>query len=272
MRVIETELPSSGYGSQQPRLTGYVQDTVESQAGRLRPAVIVVPGGGYTRCSDREAEPIALAFVAAGCQAFVLNYTVLDERERQPLLPQPQLDLAHAVMTVRAQAQACAVDTERIAVIGFSAGGHVCATYTGLMADEAFAQVAGATCADLAVRAQLLCYPAIDLAAGWPPDPARVASLCGGNDRLLRAQDLVGVQTPRTFIWHTAEDGTVPVANSYCYAAALARAGVDHECHVFHRGRHGLALATKQTGHNKEHRNAHVAHWFDLALEWLDEA
>lgn len=63
----------------------------------------------------------------------------------------------------------------------------------------------------------------------------------------------------------------MPVLNTYRYAQALAEHGVDHECHIFHRGRHGLSLATDQTAKDDAHKDAHVAHWFDLAVEWLKE-
>ena len=88
---------------------------------------------------------------------------------------------------------------------------------------------------------------------------------------LRHAQDLVSPATPPTFLWHTAVDATVPVCNAYLYAQALAAHGVDHECHVFLEGRHGLSLATKQTAHRPGDALPHVARWLDLALEWLCE-
>lgn len=172
MRTERIELPSSGYGSKVSTLTTYVQDDVEAQAGRLRPAVLICPGGGYAFCSDREAEPIALALLARGLQAFVL------------------------------------------------------------------------------------CCPVVDLDAGWPGDQAHAARICGADAPLRRAQDLVGPDTPPTFLWHTAADGTFPVRNSYRYAEALAAHGVDHERHVFHAGRHGLSLATTQSSKGREYEVA----------------
>ena len=88
---------------------------------------------------------------------------------------------------------------------------------------------------------------------------------------LRHAQDLVSEATPPTFLWHTSVDETVPVRNAYLLAEALAEHGVDHECHVFHAGRHGLSLATKQTSHYAGDALPHLARWLDLALEWLDE-
>ena len=269
MRIETIELPSAGYGSKTPMLAAYVQDNVAAHEGRRRPAIIICPGGGYEFCSDREAEPMALAFVARGFEAFVLDYTVLDDTEPGPLLPHPQRDLAHAVALVRGRADAWHVDPDRISILRCSAGGHPCAKYSALAQDEDFAADLGLTVGQIAVSAQLLCYPVIDLTAGWPSDISRIPPIC--KDDLARAQDLVSASTPRTFIWHTAADDGVPVRNTYLYAAALAECGVDHDCHVFHRGRHGLSLATRQSAKDESYLSSHVSHWLDLAVEWLEE-
>lgn len=275
MRIETIKLPASGYGTHVPALTAYIQDNVEAQREKRRPAMIICPGGGYEFCSDREAEPMALAFVARGYQAFVLDYDVLAPElaaKGACLLPAPQQNLAHAVALVRARAADWMVDEERICILGCSAGGHLCAAYSGLAQRAEFAANMGYTCDDIAVYAQVLCYPVIDLTAGWPyPAEERIPALCDRAGDLVATQDLVGAATPRTFIWHTASDQGVPVKNTYLYAAALARAGVDHDCHVFHAGRHGLSLATPQTSKRAEHEVPHAAHWLDLAVEWLDE-
>lgn len=270
MRIEVIELPKQGYGDKIPTLTVYAQDNVAAHEGRRRPAVIVCPGGGYEFCSDREAEPMALAFVARGYQAFVLDYTVLDSSERRPLLPYPQRDLARAADYVRGNAEELHVDEGRIAVLGCSAGGHLCAAYSSLCRDASFAASMGLTCSDIAIDAQVLCYPVIDFSAGWPTDAERVEPICAPGP-LRAAQNLVDEGTPRTFIWHTAADDGVPVRNTYRYVAALAEHGVDHDCHVFHRGRHGLSLATSQSAKDESYKNGHVARWIDLAVEWLEE-
>lgn len=271
MRVEKIGLPSAGYGSAVAALTAYVQDNVADQAARRRPGVVICPGGGYAFCSDREAEPIALALLARGFQAFVLDYTVLDEAETQPLLPAPHLDLARAVATVRAHADAWHVDEKSVGLLGCSAGAHLCATYAALAHDEGFLAAAGVSADEACTAWQILCYPVVDLDAGWPPDPAHAARICPEGSPLRHAQDLVSPATPPTFLWHTAVDATVPVRNAYLYAQALAAHGVDHECHVFHEGRHSLSLATKQTAHHPGDALPHVARWLDLALEWLRE-
>lgn len=269
MRIETIKLPPSIAGGHAPTLTAYLQDNVAAQAERARPAMLICPGGGYEFCSDRESEPVALAFAARGYQAFVLNYTVLGTATNEPLLPVPQRDLAHAVALIRKRAATWSVDPTHIATIGFSAGGHLCATYGALSRREDFAADLGLTCPDIAIEAQILCYPVIDLTAGWPSDPARIAPICDSS--LVAAQKLVDAKTPRTFLWHTATDSGVPVRNSYAYAAALAEAGVDHELHVFHRGPHGMSLATRESSKDSRYEDARAATWLDLAIDWLEE-
>ena len=271
MRVERIVLPGSGYGAKAATLTTYVQDNIEDQAVRRRPAALVCPGGGYAFCSDREGEPIALALLARGYQAFVLDYTVIDATKAAPLLPAPQTDLARALALVRSHVVDWHVDEARIGLVGCSAGAHLCATYAALARDDAFLARAGVSAAEARVAWQVLCYPVVDLEAGWPPDPAYAARICGDGSPLRHAQDLVSEATPPTFLWHTSVDETVPVRNAYLLAEALAEHGVDHECHVFHAGRHGLSLATKQTSHYAGDALPHLARWLDLALEWLGE-
>ena len=196
MRIERIELPASGYGTKVATLTAYVQDNLKDQAQRRRPAVVVCPGGCYELCSDRESEPIALALVARGLQAFVLDYAVLEPGTAAPLLPAPQIDLAHAVATVRAHADAWHVDEGSVGLLGCSAGAHLSATYVALMRDEAFLARSGVAAGEARADWQVLCYPAIDLDLGWLSDPSDVDRLCPEDSPLRRAQDLVSAATP----------------------------------------------------------------------------
>ncbi len=283
MLFEKIELPHPGYGrgacsgsddapySGAPFMRAYCQDSADAPEGvRVRPAVVICPGGGYHMTSWREAEPVALAFLEWGYQAFIVDYTVYDPEEAACLLPYPAYDLARAVVHVRANAEAWHVDPERITLLGCSAGGHLCALYSGLSRQPWFAEKLGFTPDQIAVSAQILCYPVIDLAAGWPGDEAYAARLTD-NPSWAATHTLVDAGTPRTFIWATATDGTVPARNALAYAEALLANGVDHECHIFHQGHHGLSLANAQVAKTPEYNQPHVARWFNLALEWLAE-
>lgn len=239
----------------EPTLTPYPVAT-----GRPTGAVIVCPGGGYGGRAAHEGRPIAEAFVRHGLTAFVLDYRVAPYRH-----PYPLLDAQRAVRWVRARAAEYAVDPARVAILGFSAGGHLAATATTHW------DRGQPTAEDPLDRpscrpdAAILCYPVISLGQwshggsrqnllGPQPDPALVEDL--SNELRVTAE------TPPCFLWHTAADGGVPVQNSLLFARALADHKVPFELHVFERGGHGLGLAGN---------DPRVATWLWLAATWLTE-
>src|SRR5262245_39492072 len=129
----------------------------EFQVGQRRPAMIVCPGGGYRFLSDREAEPIALRFSAKGYHAFVLRYSVGTR------LPAPMLELASAIALVRAHADEWLVDPNRIAICGFSAGGHLVGSL-GVFWDKPFIfEPLGLTPEQIRPNAVVMCYGLIEL-------------------------------------------------------------------------------------------------------------
>ena len=232
--------------------------------------MIICPGGGYEYQSDRESEPIALEFLKRGYQAFILEYAVLEENETKGLLPYPQMDLAKAVAYVKEHQEVWNVDGEQITILGCSAGGNLCALYSGFYQQDWFIKKTGYSQKQMQVQAMILCYPVIDFRAGWPKEDD-IRRRISVEEAWQGAQNLVTEQTPRTFIWHTNTDGTVPAENTLLFAQALLRHGVDSECHMYHRGCHGLSLANEQTKVRGEHLNPHVAGWIDIAFEWLEE-
>lgn len=109
-------------------LTAYLHALSPEMPHRARrPAMLVLPGGGYVFCSDREAEPIALEWFCRGYNAFILHYTVITEDCPAPLYQRPLQDAAAAVALLRQHADDWQLDADKIAVIGFSAGGHLAA-------------------------------------------------------------------------------------------------------------------------------------------------
>ncbi|MBN6054961.1 alpha/beta hydrolase, partial [Nonomuraea sp. RK-328] len=206
-------------------------------------AVVVLPGGGYTRLADHEGEPVARWLNTLGVAAFVLRYRVVPHRH-----PLPLLDAARAVRWVRARAADHGVDPGRVGVLGFSAGGHLAgllATETGPMLtegphDEVDAQQGRP---DLAV----LSYPVVTL-TGPAAHAGSVAALLGpgqegGDPAELSVERRVGPHVPPVFVWHTADDASVPVDNTLLLTGALARHRVPVEAHVYPSGVHGLGLA-----------------------------
>ncbi|MFG1694923.1 alpha/beta hydrolase [Nonomuraea sp. NPDC049309] len=210
------------------------------RAERPAPAVVVFPGGGYHHLADHEGAPVARWLNGLGVAAYVLRYRLAPHRH-----PLPLLDAARAVRWVRHHADAHGVDPARVGVLGFSAGGHL----AGLLATEPGPALPEGPHdeidrADPRPGLAVLCYPVAELDGHrgsadnllGPDAPASLRTELSLTSR-------VSAGTPPTFLWHTADDASVPVSGTYALAAELARHGVTHEVHVYPDGEHGIGLA-----------------------------
>ncbi len=210
--------------------------------------VIVCPGGGYAGYAENEAEPVVEWLRRLGLSASVFRYPV---HARHPA----------PVEAVRAEIRRLRQSgVERIALMGFSAGGHVAGHAALAAADSALERV----------DAVILGYPVVSMEIEADPDSPR--ELLGADPpaevRAATSLDrLATAGAPPFFIWHTADDPTVPVRHSYRLAQALERQGVPHALHVFPEGEHGLGLA-RGSG-EPEGWTALCASWLS-ARGWLD--
>lgn len=249
-------------------LTAYVQfQSPEYCTGRLRPAMVVIPGGGYAMTSDREREPIALAYLAEGFDCFTLDYSVSPIR-----FPYQLLEGAMAVAYVRENAQKYNVDPEHIAVIGFSAGGHLAGMLATMSRDEEIVKFLGKSAQFCTPNGAILSYPVIT--SGESSEVGSIENLSGGNTLIrekISLEKRVDDKSVPAFIWATADDDDVPSENSLLMAFAYRKAGIPFELHIFEHGRHGLSLANEQTGTKKAGCliNDEVAQWFSLSVRWL---
>lgn len=238
MKVFTEALPAN-----QATITCYVQDNSPEMLNiTTRPAMLIFPGGGYYMCSDREAEPIAVAYLNQGYNAFVVRYTV----GRDATFAQA-LDDAKAAMTyLHKNAETLGIDTQRIAAVGFSAGGHLAACL-------------GTVNKEQRPNALILGYPCILASSG-----AMLGKALPGAD------EAVDAQTPPTFLFSTQGDNVVPIENSLQFIAALAKAGVPFEEHIFLTGEHGLSLASSHTCSGKADAiDADVAQWLAMSVRFL---
>lgn len=258
MQLYTHTLPSGA------KLTGYLRDeTNEMPAFNIRPAMLILPGGGYAFCSAREADPIAMQFLQAGYQTFVLEYTCAHTPEQAPLRWQPLIDAAGAILHLRRNAAKLRLDPFKIAVCGFSAGGHL--ALSGAVLD------CPGEAADRSRKpdAVLLAYPVIT--AGEYAHRGSFVQLSGSEDRAehqrFGLEEKITPDTPPVFVWHTMEDATVPVENTLLLLAALRKNHVPCEAHLFEKGVHGTSISTAEV----DAASAHRAHWVQLAVEWLND-
>lgn len=223
-------------------------------------AVLVLPGGGYARLSDvKEGSDVAKWLNSLGISAFVLKYR-LGPRYNQP---NPLLDAARAMRTVRSRAKEWGVDSNRLAILGFSAGGHL-ASALGTKFDAGKPDAKDEV-ERVSSRPDLLIllYPVITMGEfthagskknllGESPSPDLV--------KLYSNELQVTKDTPPTFLMHTMTDAGVPVENSMMFAAALRKNGVPFEFHLYEQGPHGVGLAPT---------NPYLASWTGRCADWL---
>ena len=206
-----------------------------------RPALIVIPGGGYGMVSRREGVPVASAFFAKGFQVFILKYLTVADDVRYP---EQLLEAASAVDYVKKNANALNVNKDEVFVVGFSAGGHL----TGNLAVEhqnVSSKIGVAL--DCKPTAVGLAYPVISKKHGHfgSYDNLLQGYTDEAKEELLKTLNLnesVSEHTPPAFIWATATDNVVPADNALRYALALADKGIDYELHVYPKGAHGLSV------------------------------
>ena len=234
-----------------------------------RPGILVIPGGAYAFCSNREAEPIALAFLAAGYNAFILAYNVNNNQHKGAEFPAQLIEAAKAMKLIRDNAAEFNTDPERVFVIGFSAGGHLAASL-GTMYDSSFVRDA-LDIPEGYVRptGMILCYAVLD--SGEYAHRGSIDNILQDekNDpeklELVALQNRVDEKTVPTFLWHTRTDTTVPVQNSILFAKALADKGVGFEMHIYPSGGHGASLANELVGCNYPV----LTEWIGEALRWM---
>ena len=253
MQMIHIPIP----GHPEATLEGYILDCdISLGQDYNRPAIVVCPGGGYAYCCPREAEPVALRYAAQGFHAFILRYSVgWDASNFSPLT-----EVSWVIGHLRENAEKWHIDPNKIAVCGFSAGGHL-ALASGLLGENK-------------PNAMILGYPAVNI-----PNYSSVnfmLQLLTGRKEVTDAdatyfslENHITKNSPPVFLTATAEDpltafGALPVAQAY------SKLGLGYELHIFQHGPHGYALAdmTSADGSSRQ-LNAAFAHWHDLSVRWL---
>ena len=251
------------------KLYTYILDGSNEIGIHERPLILLCPGGGYGMTSDREAEPLAMRFLAMGYHVAVLRYSVAPAT-----YPTALLELAKAMKIVKDYAEEWSVDKNRIFVAGASAGGHLAASLGMFWHESWLAQKVQCTNEELRPTGMLLCYPVIT--SGEFAHRPSFENLLEGQyteDALERVslEKQVSDKTPPAFVWHTYTDQVVPVENSLLLISAMRKCNIPVEFHMYPVGGHGLATCDEQTAMSDGYGiQMECATWLPLAKTWLD--
>ena len=222
-------------------LTAILQDVGgEFEKLEKRPAILILPGGAYINCSDKEAEPVALAYAKAGYQAFVLRYTV----GQYGTWPLPLQDYEQAMDLIRNKAEEWHIYEDKIAVAGFSAGGHLAAC--------------AATMSRCRPQAAVIGYGVLTEEA------------C----RMCRVKDVVPAEhvddrTCPCFLVATRDDRVVSVTNTLDFEKALAEKDIAFESHIYSYGMHGFS--TGEPSLISTPLCSRAPGWVNESIGWLKE-
>lgn len=253
MHMIHMTCP----GHEDAALEGYILDCeITLGQGTKRPAVLICPGGGYLYCSPREAEPVALRYAASGFHAFILRYST----EATAAGNAPLAEVNWAISLLRQRAGEWNIDPEKVAICGFSAGGHL-ALMSGLMAEHK-------------PNAMILIYPTAIL-PNIPGANFMLQVLTGKqtvadvDEDYFNLLNRITADAPPVFLAATAEDmitrfGALPIAQKY------SEAGRNYELHVFQYGPHGYSLGDVTTAEGSSRMlDKAFAKWHEMSVDWL---
>ncbi len=225
----------------QVTLTAYLQETGGAFPYILkRPAILILPGGGYQYCSDREADPVAMPYLKAGFQVFILRYSV----NCHSAWPNPLNDYEQAMSLIRKNAEEWKVYEDKIAVLGFSAGGHLAGC--------------AATMAKEKPNAALL---------GYAVTKASDVALCEPEGPDVNAA--VDEHTCPCFVFAACNDQIVPISNSLAFLQALAQHGVTFESHIYAYGPHGFSTGDTSVQPAKTQMCSRIPSWVEDSIGWL---
>ena len=225
--------------------------------GRPCPAVLVFPGGGYVTRAPHEADPFAAFFAEHGYVGIVCHYRV-----KPHYYPAPMADAARAIRMVRSIAPEHDIDADRLAILGFSAGGHLVCTMASqpdlvrVPEDDLSDRFSGRP------NRLMAAYPAVSLVKhNRNLAPNLLGDAVQADDRAQLSSELhVTPDHPPTFLFHTTDDPVVPAEQSVDYALALKAAGVPVELHLYASGPHGVGMAQDRPS---------LRSWPGLMVDWL---
>ncbi len=254
----------------------FIDTYVVNDKSYKRDAIIVIPGGGYgSVCAQREGEPIALAYVAHGLNAFVLNYRV---GRPSDVFPKQLVDAGRAIIYVKENAEKLGIDPERVFTVGFSAGGHLSGTCAIMYNAPEVREALGISNDKNKPCASVLAYPVVTANVEQTHKPSFVGLLGKPFDeitpderRRFSLETAVNKDSAPMFLWHTLEDTLVPCNGTLMLSRAAKNAGVCVATHIYPYGPHGLALSNEITRCDVDaHVQPLAEKWISDSVEWFE--
>ena len=250
----------------------YLDSYISDNRSIIRDAMLIFPGGGYSYCSEREAEPIATAFLSKGFNCFVLNYRTSDTDR----YPDQLIDASRALIHIKDNADRYNINPERVFAVGFSAGGHLLGTLATVDTRPEAYEALGVPKKRLSLAGMILSYPVITAFA--PTHGNSFVRLSGKQyedlteeeKKRLSVETHINENSPPAFLWHTAEDRAVPLDGTIAVAKKYLELKRPVSLRIYPYGPHGMSLANSQTSNSDPRaEDAIVARWVDEAAEWV---
>lgn len=241
----------------QPTLTLFLADSKISNGS----SVIICPGGGYAKLAiTKEGYKIAEWLNSLGISAFVLKYRLPDDLIMTEKSIGPLQDAQEAVRIIRRNAVKWHLDSSKIGIMGFSAGGHLAATLSTQFNEKVYTPKD-----NISARPDfsILIYPVISMSDGFGHQGSK-KNLLGISPSIAMIEKNsneknVDSLTPKTFLVHATDDKSVYVENSINYYLALKQHNISTEMHIYENGGHGFGLGVQGTNVN----------WPDACEKWL---
>lgn len=285
------DLPSGAY------FDTYIMDSeINYREYRKRPAIIVAPGGAYTIHATKESEPVAIQFMQMGYQVFILKYSVGSDRAhpekgilKHAKYPIQVVEMLETIHMVKEHADEWNIDTDQMFLMGFSAGGHVCASCGVRWNDQEIVKQLSFTPRkdELKVTGIVLGYPFVTPNSNEFMEKHNLESVKNvqnimnyvlyqsdhPSQNALDKVDLfnyISKDSVPMFIWHSIDDPVVDSRNSTRFISKLLEYDIPVEYHLFGHGEHGKSIENTLTHKEHEAIDYYLNNWITLADDWMN--
>lgn len=268
--VLKDALHFPGLDKSLATLTSYVYELDDEIPFKFRKSILVCPGGGYSFCSKREAEPIALFFVSRGYNAYVLDYSTTNRSKNR--FPVQLLEAMAGLYYIKSHASEDYGNAADVHVIGFSAGGHLAGSLAFMGNEPKYKKLLGIEATyDLKIKSVILGYPVTSAEGPTHLESFQNIVTKDADEKALSLEHHVTKDAPALFVFSTSDDNCVPIRNSLVLSQKYADLGKEFELHIYQKGPHGLSLGNEVVYGPEQAREIDktVLGWADLAEAFI---